>query len=201
MLITIKCFCGATPNLQPTNNKLNDSSCSSKCATDPSQSCGATYIMSLLKITNLIGNASTGTANTAFTPACQTSPLCSQQICNTTLSTSQRIQSLVNSLTPQEKILNLVDAAAGSTRLGLPSYEWWSEGTHGVGSAPGVQFTTYPNEFSYATSFPAPILYAAAFDDELVHRIGQVIGKEGRAFGNGGFAGFDYWTPNMVRNH
>jgi beta-D-xylosidase 4 len=113
------------------------------------------------------------------------------------LSIAERVDSLVNSLTLEEKILNLVDASAGSARLGLPSYEWWNEATHGIGSAPGVQFTSKPANFSYATSFPAPILMAAAFDDAMIRKIAQVIGKEGRAFANKGFSGFDFWAPNI----
>ena len=150
--------------------------------------------MSLLQITN---PKKGGDVSNAFKPACQTSPLCSHKICDTSLPISQRVASLVRSFTLEEKILNLVDAAAGSQRLGLPSYEWWNEATHGVGSAPGVQFPPKPMNYSYATSFPAPILSAAAFDNELIAAIGDVVGREGRAFGNGGFAGFDYWAPNM----
>lgn len=150
--------------------------------------------MSLLQISN---PKQGGDVSNAFTPACQTSPLCSHKVCDTSLKISQRVAALVRSFTLEEKILNLVDAAAGSQRLGLPSYEWWSEATHGVGSAPGVQFTPKGMDYSYATSFPAPILSAAAFDPELIAAIGQVVGREGRAFGNGGFAGFDYWAPNM----
>lgn len=151
--------------------------------------------MTLLEINNPQGNATIGAD--LFTPACQTSPLCSREICDNSLSISERVSSLVNDLTLDEKIHNLVDASAGSRRIGLPSYEWWSEATHGVGAAPGVQFTPSPYNFSYATSFPSPIHYAAAFDDELIKDIGQVIGREGRAFGNNGYAGFDYWAPNM----
>lgn len=151
--------------------------------------------MTLLQIDNPEGNATVGAD--LFTPACQTSPLCSRDICDTSLSISERVASLINDLTTEEKILNLVDASAGSRRIGLPAYEWWSESTHGVGSAPGVQFTPQPYNFSYATSFPSPIHYAAAFDDELVKAIGAVIGREGRAFGNNGYAGFDYWAPNV----
>jgi beta-D-xylosidase 4 len=97
----------------------------------------------------------------------------------------------------EEKILNVVDASAGSERLGLPPYEWWNEATHGVGSAPGVQFSSKPANFSYATSFPAPILTAASFDDALIRAIANVIGKEGRAFANNGFSGLDFWAPNI----
>jgi beta-D-xylosidase 4 len=151
--------------------------------------------MTLLQIDNPEGNATIGAD--LFTPACKTSPLCSRDICDTSLSISERVASLVNDLTLDEKILNLVDASAGSRRIGLPAYEWWSEATHGVGSAPGVQFTPPPYNFSYATSFPSPIHYAAAFDDELIKAIGKFVGREGRAFGNNGYAGFDYWAPNV----
>ena len=60
-----------------------------------------------------------------------------------------------------------------------------------------MQFPNKPANFSYATSFPAPILSAAAFDDKLIRAIGDVVGKEGRAFGNFGLSGFDFWAPNM----
>lgn len=149
--------------------------------------------MSLYEILNPQGNAT----NTGFVPACQRQPLCSHKVCDTSISTSERVKSLVSSMTLKEKILNVVDASAGSERLGLPPYEWWSEGTHGVGAAPGVQFTDYPANFSYATSFPSPILTGASFDDALMGEIAAVIGKEGRAFGNNGFAGYDFWAPNI----
>nr|OQO22580.1 hypothetical protein B0A51_11843 [Rachicladosporium sp. CCFEE 5018] len=190
-----QCFCGEQPNFGNAQ-KIADSRCSQKCATEPSSSCGATYVMSLYQITDSVGNASSGVQDN-FTPACLTSPLCGNPVCDKTKSIEERVASLVSQLTTPEKILNLVDASAGAARLGLPAYEWWSEATHGVGSAPGVQFPNKPANFSYATSFPSPITSAAAFDDALIRAIGEVIGKEGRAFGNFGFAGFDYWAPNM----
>jgi beta-D-xylosidase 4 len=149
--------------------------------------------MSLYQILNPAEN----TTDIGFIPACQTHPLCSHPICDTSRNIAERVSLLVNSLTLEEKILNLVDASAGSERLGLPPYEWWNEATHGVGSAPGVQFTSKPANFSYATSFPAPILTAASFDDALIRAIAEVIGKEGRAFANNGFSGFDFWAPNI----
>jgi xylan 1,4-beta-xylosidase len=42
-----------------------------------------------------------------------------------------------------------------------------------------------------------PVLIAATFDDELTEAIGTVIGTEARAWGNAGYAGLDYWTPNV----
>ncbi|EPS33075.1 putative beta-xylosidase [Penicillium oxalicum 114-2] len=187
-----QCFCGAEPDLSDAT-RTDDGDCNTPCPLEPSSSCGATYVMSLYQIVNPQG----GSPDTRFVPACQRRPLSSHPVCNTALSIPERVKSLVNSLTQEEKILNLMDAAAGSERLGLPSYEWWSEATHGVGSAPGVQFTRAPANFSSATSFPAPILTAASFDDALFHDIGEVTGKEGRAFANNGFSGFDFWAPNI----
>ncbi|KAK6538495.1 hypothetical protein TWF694_010078 [Orbilia ellipsospora] len=191
-----QCFCGITPNFSNAV-KTSENRCSQKCTTQPSSACGGGYVMSLYKINNPIGDASKGSGSTRFIPSCQTSPLCSQNICDTSLSQKHRIRSLVTSLQLEEKILNLVDASAGAARLGLPPHEWWNEATHGVGSSPGVQFAPQGSNFSYATSFPAPISYAAAFNDDLVREIGNVIGREGRAFGNYGFSGFSYWAPNM----
>jgi len=42
-----------------------------------------------------------------------------------------------------------------------------------------------------------PLLMAAAFDDDLIYDIAVVIGDESRAFGNGGVAPLDYWTPDI----
>lgn len=50
--------------------------------------------------------------------------------------------------------------------------------------------------FSYATSFASPILLAAAFDDEMIEMIGEVISTEARAFANVGKAGLDFWFVN-----
>ena len=117
--------------------------------------------MSLYQVINPQGNAST-ISSPPNPPACQTNPLCSHPVCDTSKSIADRVASLVSSLTLEEKIYNLIDSAEGSTRLGLPAYEWWSEATHGVGSAPGTFFPKPPANFDYATSFPAPILTAAS---------------------------------------
>jgi beta-D-xylosidase 4 len=87
--------------------------------------------------------------------------------------------------------------STGAERIGLPPYEWWSEGLHGVAASPGVTFNRTGSPFSYATSFANAITIAAAFDDDLVHEIATVISTEARAFINAGFAGLDFWTPNI----
>ena len=62
--------------------------------------------------------------------------------------------------------------------------------------APGIRYAdTEP--FNASTVFPMPVLMAAAFDDELTEEIANLIGIEARAWGNYGYAGIDYWTPNV----
>lgn len=104
---------------------------------------------------------------------------------------------LVSAMTLAEKVANMQNLATGVPRLGLPAYQWWNEALHGVASSRGVNFASTGSNFSYATSFPMPILTAAAFDDALVKSIATVVGTEGRAFANHGKAGFDFWTPNI----
>jgi beta-D-xylosidase 4 len=101
-------------------------------------------------------------------------------------------------MTLQEKVLNMQHNSFGSKRLGLPAYQWWNEALHGVANGFMYQFNTpLGTPFSYATSFPMPILTSAAFNDELVYSIATVVGREGRAFANYGQAGLDFWTPNI----
>ncbi|KAI0392078.1 beta-xylosidase [Xylariaceae sp. FL0594] len=127
-------------------------------------------------------------------PDCDNGPLKSHKVCDTTASPRERASALVASLQPEEKLANLVSKAQGAPRIGLPAYNWWSEALHGVAGAPGINFG---GDFGNATSFPMPLLMAAAFDDDLIEKVGTVIGIEARAFGNSNHSGIDYWTPDI----
>lgn len=70
------------------------------------------------------------------------------------------------------------------------------EALHGVASSPGVTFADQ-GDYSYATSFPQPILMGAAFDDALINAVATVVSTEARAFNNANRSGLDYWTPNI----
>ncbi|KAK7026859.1 hypothetical protein VNI00_015401 [Paramarasmius palmivorus] len=107
-----------------------------------------------------------------------------------------RARALVAELTVEELIANTGNESPGVARLGIPAYNWWNEALHGFGGSPGSVFSG-SGEFSYSTSFPAPILTAAAFDDELVHSISTVISTEARAFHNANRSGVDFWSPNV----
>jgi xylan 1,4-beta-xylosidase len=86
----------------------------------------------------------------------------------------------------------LYSDSLGAPRLGLSAYPWWSEALHGV----GFNYTS-GGPYSYATSFPMPILMSAAFDDDLVFKIAEIVSTEARAYSNAGRSGLDFWTPNI----
>lgn len=105
----------------------------------------------------------------------------------------QRAKELVGRMTLEEKASQLRYDAPAIPRLGVPAYNWWNEGLHGVARA-GV-----------ATMFPQAIGTAAAFDTELLKEIGDVIAVEGRAKYNAYreeedrdiYKGLTFWSPNV----
>ncbi|PFH52556.1 glycoside hydrolase family 3 protein [Amanita thiersii Skay4041] len=130
-------------------------------------------------------------------PDCTTVPLRSSAVCDTSLTPLQRAKSLIEQFTVDELISNTVNLSPGVPRLGIPAYQWWSEALkHGVALSPGVTFAQTGN-FSFATSFPQPIVLGATFDDELIKSIAAIISTEARAFNNFGRAGLDFFTPNI----
>ncbi|KAB2575874.1 Glycoside hydrolase family 3 [Lasiodiplodia theobromae] len=130
-------------------------------------------------------------------PDCANGPLKDNLVCDSSASPRDRAAALVNELTLEEKFNNTGNTSPGVPRLGIPAYQWWNEALHGVAfTLPGKPMTDSGN-FSYATSFPQPILMGAAFDDQLIYDVASVISTEARAFSNGGRSGLDYWTPNI----
>ena len=66
----------------------------------------------------------------------------------------RKAQELVMKMTIEEKASQLRYDSPGISRLGIPEYNWWNEGLHGVARA-GI-----------ATVFPQAIGMAASFDEE-----------------------------------
>ena len=105
----------------------------------------------------------------------------------------KRAKELVGKMTLEEKASQLKFDAPAIPRLGVPAYNWWNEGLHGVARA-GV-----------ATVFPQAIGTAAAFDTDLTEKIGDVIATEGWAKYNAYVAegdrdiykGLTFWSPNV----
>ena len=100
---------------------------------------------------------------------------------------------LVDKMTTEEMISQLRYDAPAIERLGIPEYNWWNEGLHGVARA------------GTATMFPQAIGLGATWDKELLGQVGEVISEEGRAKYNAFskledrdiYKGLTYWSPNV----
>ncbi|KAA0145948.1 hypothetical protein FNF28_07761 [Cafeteria roenbergensis] len=114
--------------------------------------------------------------------------------CNTSLPVVERVDDLVARINVSDFPGLFVNGQAAIPYLGIPSYQVWSEATHGVGFSPGVSFEPpTPN----ATSFPEPILTAASFNTSLFVAVGAAVSDEARAMNNVGTAGETFWAPNI----
>ena len=53
---------------------------------------------------------------------------------DTALPAQQRARDLVQRMTVEEKVTQLVNQSRAIPRLNVPAYDWWSEALHGVAS-------------------------------------------------------------------
>ncbi len=105
----------------------------------------------------------------------------------------KKAKELVSKMNLMEKAAQLRYDAAPVSRLGVPTYNYWNEALHGVARA-GV-----------ATMFPQAIGMAAAFDEDAMERVGDIIATEGRAKYNEYskhddrdiYKGLTFWSPNV----
>ncbi len=112
---------------------------------------------------------------------------------NENLTPQQRVNDLLKRLTLSEKAGLLGYKSVAVDRLGIPAYNWWNEGLHGVARA------------GEATVFPQTIGMAATFNPELIKEVGTAISTEARAKYNlaidkndhGQYVGLTYWSPNI----
>ena len=104
-----------------------------------------------------------------------------------------RVDDLIGRMTLEEKVGQMMNAAPGIPRLGIPQYDWWNECLHGVGRA-GI-----------ATVFPQAIGMAATWDLALMRRVATVISDEARAKHHDAlrnnvhdiYYGLTFWSPNI----
>ena len=87
---------------------------------------------------------------------------------NPQLSYAERVENLLSLLTPEEKVGLMMNKSISVDRLGIPSYNWWSEACHGV------------RQGGY-TVYPQPIGMAAAFSAQLVYDVFSQVSDEARA--------------------
>ena len=105
----------------------------------------------------------------------------------------ERAEALVSQMTVDEMASQLKFDAPAIERLGIPAYNWWNEGLHGVARA------------GTATVFPQAIAMAAAWDTDLMKAEASVISEEARAKYNESikhgdrdiYKGLTLWSPNV----
>ena len=84
------------------------------------------------------------------------------------LSREERVENLISLLTPEEKVGLMMNKSISVDRLGIPSYNWWSEACHGI------------RQGGY-TVYPQPIGMAAAFSEKLMYDVFSTVSDEARA--------------------
>jgi len=100
---------------------------------------------------------------------------------------------LVGKMTLEERASQLRFDAPAVERLGVPAYNWWNEGLHGLARA------------GTATMFPQAIALASMFDSEKLYEVADIISTETRAKYNMSIAkedrdiykGLTLWSPNI----
>ncbi len=109
------------------------------------------------------------------------------------LSAEERAIALTDAMTTEEQASQLRYDAPAVERLGIPEYNWWNEGIHGLARS-GI-----------ATIFPQAIGLAAMFDTERVGKAAVVTSTEARAKYNSYtkygdrdiYKGLTLWAPNI----
>jgi len=114
---------------------------------------------------------------------------------DTNLSREDRVSALVNEMTTDEKLQQLVTNAPRIPRLGVKAYHWRNNAIHGL------------SDNGLSTQFPQAIGMAATFDPQLMRSVARVIADEQRAKHNvrtkNGTRdsemnyGLDLWGPNI----
>lgn len=105
----------------------------------------------------------------------------------------KQAEALVEQMSVEEMISQLLHESPAIERLNIPAYNWWNEALHGVARA------------GTATVFPQAIGLAAAWDKELMKEVGEVVSEEGRAKYNENvklgdrdiYKGLTFWAPNV----
>ncbi len=112
---------------------------------------------------------------------------------NPNLPVEQRVNDLVHRMTLEEKVSQMQNHSVAIPRLGIPEYDWWNEGLHGIARS------------GYATVFPQAIGLAATWDTDLLHTVATTISTEARAKYNQAirdnihsiYYGLTIWSPNI----
>ena len=103
------------------------------------------------------------------------------------------VSAAIATMTPEQKAAQLQSTAPADPAIGLPAYDWWNEGLHGLARD------------GQATVFPQAIGLAATWDTDLLGKVGTVVSTEARAKFNAQpvtanrriYQGLTIWSPNI----
>jgi len=107
---------------------------------------------------------------------------------------AERARDLVARMSLEEKASQLQHDSPALARLGIPAYNWWNEGLHGVARA------------GNATVFPQAIGMAATWNSPLITQVADTVATEFRAKyletvgpdgSSGIYRGLTVWSPNV----
>ena len=109
---------------------------------------------------------------------------------NTAYSFEERAVDLVSRLTLEEKQSLLGNNMAAIPRLGIKTYNVWSEALHGVlsGANPAAGLLG-------PTSFPNSVAIGSSWDPSLAEWMASAITEEARAIFQTGTKGLTFWSP------
>ncbi|GGO97963.1 glycoside hydrolase family 3 C-terminal domain-containing protein [Stakelama pacifica] len=105
----------------------------------------------------------------------------------------EAVANAVEAMSIEQKAAQLQSTAPADPKVGLPAYDWWNEGLHGLARD------------GYATVFPQAVGLAATWDTDLLHAVGEVVSTEARAKFNAKpvdadrriYEGLTIWSPNI----
>ena len=131
--------------------------------------------------------------------------------CNPRLSLQDRVEDYARRIPTAHKIRMMVNDAEGYDNLGIPRYQWWSEGLHGALQPCVCDAAQQQQHCRCPTSFPAPCALGSALNHTLWYTIARTIGQEARAIANmrrhdrrnyfnGAWSDYDgltYWSPTL----
>lgn len=112
---------------------------------------------------------------------------------NPNLTIEERVNDLVSQMTLEEKISQMVNQAPAIPRLGIPEYNWWSEGLHGIARA-GLA-TVYPQAIGLGAMWDEDMMFnvATAISDETRAKHHEFVRKDKRFI----YQGLTLWSPNI----
>ena len=108
---------------------------------------------------------------------------------NTSYSFEERAADIVSRMTLEEKQSLLGNNMAAIPRLGINSFNVWSEALH------GVSFGFRSGASGSPTSFPNSVALGSAWDPDLMQRETDAISDEARALNSPVINGLTYYSP------